>query len=70
MDINTVPNFLTHEASKYIMELANPTTDMIQQAQKLYMASGGRLPSPPLPEPLKPSRQCVNSLPSHHFTLF
>ncbi|RYP42018.1 hypothetical protein DL768_010406 [Monosporascus sp. mg162] len=57
MDLNSVHNFLSNEAGKHMPELANPGADLLQQAKQLYMAYDGRLPSPPLPEPLRPSKQ-------------
>ncbi|GAM41453.1 hypothetical protein TCE0_042f14584 [Talaromyces pinophilus] len=57
MDLSTVPNFLSNEAGKNVPELANPSPDLLQKAMQLYTAYGGRLPSPPPPEPLQPSKQ-------------
>ncbi|KAI3324696.1 hypothetical protein HD806DRAFT_53150 [Xylariaceae sp. AK1471] len=57
MDLDSVSKFVSSEAGKHVPELANPGLDRLQQAKQLYMASNGRLPSPPLPEPLRPSKQ-------------
>ncbi|KAI0538397.1 hypothetical protein GGR58DRAFT_468238 [Xylaria digitata] len=57
MDVPNVSNFLYREAGKHVPELANPNMDCIQQAEQLYMAYNGRLPSPTPPEPLRPSEQ-------------
>lgn len=57
MDLRSVPNFLANEAGKYIPELANPSFEVLKQAEELYKAYGGRLPDPPPLEPLRPSKQ-------------
>jgi hypothetical protein len=59
MDLTNVSNFLSREAGKQVPELANPNIDCLEQAKQLYLAYGGRLPSPPLPEPLRPSEKSV-----------
>lgn len=54
--LSLVSRYLSgNEAGKVIDALANPDPDVLERARALYVAHRGRLPSPPLPEPLQPS---------------
>lgn len=57
MDLSSVPNFLANEAGKHVPELANPSPNLLKQAEELYKTYSGRLPNPPPPESLRPSKQ-------------
>ncbi|KAL2137779.1 hypothetical protein VTI28DRAFT_8267 [Corynascus sepedonium] len=45
----------SNEAGKVVDALANPDPSILEKARELYVAHRGRLPSPPLSEPLQPS---------------
>jgi hypothetical protein len=54
--LSLVSQYLSgNEAGKVISALANPDPSLIERARALYVTHRGRLPSPPLPEPLQPS---------------
>lgn len=57
MDLGPVTNFLSREAGKHVPELENPSVELLQKAEELYVAYHGRPPSPSPPEPLTPSKQ-------------
>ncbi|KLU89557.1 hypothetical protein MAPG_08528 [Magnaporthiopsis poae ATCC 64411] len=60
-DLTLVSQYLSgNKAGTWAEALANPDPAVLQQARALYIAHRGRLPTPPLPEPLQPSQTlCV-----------
>ncbi|KAL8409952.1 hypothetical protein RB594_008150 [Gaeumannomyces avenae] len=60
-DLKLASQYLSsNEAGKVVDALANPDPSAVEKAHLLYVAHQGRLPSPPLPEPLQPSETlCV-----------
>ncbi|KAM7215567.1 hypothetical protein V8F06_009034 [Rhypophila decipiens] len=57
MQHSIVSDFLVHRAGRHLPELGTPSATMIENAQELGKVYGGRLPSPPQPEALRPSKQ-------------
>ncbi|KAM7201309.1 hypothetical protein V8F33_003409 [Rhypophila sp. PSN 637] len=57
MQHSIVSDFLVHRAGRHLPELGTPSATMIESAQELCKVYGGRLPSQPQPEALRPSKQ-------------
>ncbi|KAH6854717.1 hypothetical protein B0I37DRAFT_38274 [Chaetomium sp. MPI-CAGE-AT-0009] len=57
MDLGLVTEFLSEHAGKHVSEMANLSPETLQRAKDMYLASHGRLPSPPPQQPLQPSGQ-------------
>ncbi|KAI6081091.1 hypothetical protein F4821DRAFT_250073 [Hypoxylon rubiginosum] len=55
--INIVSSFLTNQAGQLAMALRDPKQEDLDKAAALYMAHGGRLPSPPPTSRLVPSER-------------
>ena len=57
LDLDQVSSFMVSQAGNVVRELVDPGPELLRRAQDLYVLHNGRLPSPPPPAPIQPSKR-------------